>query len=140
MAYEIKTKKSQKNVIEFIEEIDTLYKEDFKDLFNLIKEVTKETPRIFGENIIGFGLYSYESKAKCSGEWFHIGISPRKAGISLYTMCYENKEVNKKKEQLVGVKLGKACITIKKYEKINKELLKKLIIEAYKDSKKIYES
>ena len=140
MAYEIKTKKSQKDVIEFIEEINAPYKENFKDLFNVIKEVTKETPRIFGENIIGFGLYSYESKAKCSGEWFHIGISPRKAGISLYTMCYENKEVNKIKEQLVGVKLGKACITIKKYEKINKELLKKLIIEAYKDSKKIYES
>ena len=71
---------------------------------------------------------------------FHIGISPRKAGISLYTMCYENKKVNKIKEQLVGVKLGKACITIKKYEKIDKELLKTLILEAYKDSKKIYEN
>ncbi|MEC8220740.1 MAG: DUF1801 domain-containing protein [Nanoarchaeota archaeon] len=140
MAYEIKTKKSQKDVIEFIEEIDTSYKEDFKDLFNVIKEVTKETPSIFGENIIGFGLYSYESKAKCSGEWFHIGISPRKAGISLYTMCYQNDKVNSLKEQLDGVKLGKACITIRKYEKVDKEVLKELIKEAYKDSKKIYES
>lgn len=140
MAYEIKTKINKKDVHEFIEEVNSDYKEDFKELFKLIKKVTKEKPRIFGENILGFGLYSYESKSKCRGEWFHIGISPRKVGISLYTMCYQNKKIEELKKQLGKVKLGKSCIVIKKLEEVNLDILKELIKEAYKDSKENFEN
>lgn len=139
MAYEIKTKVNENSVENYINSIENNQKrDDCKEIYELMKDITKEDARMFGDSLVGFGLYSYESKSKCKGEWFYLGFSPRKTGISIYVMSYNNEEINELKQKLGKAKLGACCISIKKLENIDKKILKKILKLGYESSKKEY--
>lgn len=128
---EIKTKQTEADVYEFIKAYaDSEQKQ--KDSFELIKimqEFTGFEPKMWGSSIIGFGLYHYKSdRSKQEGDWPMIGISPRKAAISLYVFT-GSKEHEYLLKNLGKFKMGKACIYIKKLADINIDELKKLMTE-----------
>jgi hypothetical protein len=56
------------------------------DLLELMSSVTGESPRMWGENTIGFGQYHYRYKTGQEGEFFKVGFSPRKDRHTLYIM------------------------------------------------------
>ncbi len=139
MAYEIKTKVNDLDVLKFLNSIeDDKQKEDTLKIYELMKKISKEKARMFGKSIVGFGLYSYESKAKCMGEWFYLGLSPRKGAISIYVMSYENKKIDMLKKDLGKTKLGRCCISIKKIEDIDMKVLEKILKLGFVDAKEKY--
>lgn len=126
---EIKTKQTQADVAEFINTFaDTEQKKkDSYELLSFMKEVTGFDPKMWGPSIIGFGSYHYKSdRSRQEGDWPLVGFSPRKAAISLYV--YSGGELqNDLLKDLGKFKMGKACIYIKKFSDIDKEILKKMI-------------
>ena len=43
---------------------------------------------MWGDSIVGFGDYHYQSeKTKRGGEWFFGGFSPRKQALTVYLMA-----------------------------------------------------
>ena len=78
---------------------------------------------------IGYGFYTIKYADGKTREFYQIGISANKTGISVYILGIENK---KYLAQTYGKKLGKAsvtayCIRFKTLKDINTEVLKAAI-------------
>ena len=128
--YELKTKETDNNVIEFIEQVDQPKKrEDAYQLLDIFTETTGYQAKMWGPSIIGFGSYHYKYASGHEGDAPLVGFSPRKAKISLYFAPGETK-----REQLLKEfgkhTTGKACVYINKVTDIDVEVLKELIKES----------
>ena len=76
---ELKTKKNDRDVNSFLDGIENESKRrDAYAVLDIMKSVTGDAPAMWGENIIGFGSYTYTYASGRTGEWFIAGFSPRK--------------------------------------------------------------
>lgn len=135
---ELKTKLNDGSVDDYLNLIsDPKKKEDCYHILNMMKELTGEEPKMWGDSIIGFGVYHYVYASGSKGDWPIVGFSPRKQNITLYIMSgfTQNEELLSK---LGKFKTGKSCLYIKKIEDINQDLLKKLITESIDFIKNYY--
>ena len=64
----------------------TKRREDATVLLDLMTEVTGEQPRVWSAGTIGFGQYHYRYKTGQEGDFFQIGLAPRKDKLTLYVM------------------------------------------------------
>ena len=114
------------SVTDFIDAVDNEQRRaDSKQLLDIMKKITKQEPKIWGRNIVGFGKYSYQRKNGDEFEWFNVGFSPAKAHMSVYFMFDLTQE--ELLEELGPHKKGKGCLYIKKLEDIDLNVLKKMI-------------
>lgn len=129
---ELKTKPTTKNAYDFLNNIENnKRKKDSFIVLELMKEITKEEPVIWGDSIIGFGSYEYEScKGTSKGSWPKIGFSPRKQKLVIYIM-QGFEPFRSILEDLGKYKLGKSCLYINKLEDIDMDLLKSLISNSF---------
>lgn len=136
---ELKTKKTTGSVRTFINSVKEPQKRaDAKVLLKLFKEITKETPTMWGASIVGFGQYHYKSeRSSQQGDWPLVGFSPRKQNLTLYVMpgLTDMKALLKK--------LGKhttsiGCLYIKRLSDVNLDVLKVVIKKGYGVMKKKY--
>ena len=134
----IKTTKNDASVEAFLQKIKNEdERKDSEAIVKMMKQVSKQEPVMWGTSIIGVGMYQYKSPATGrGGDWFMIGFSPRKQGLTLYLM----PGIGHYKEE--ASKLGKykasgSCIHIKKLADVDTKVLKELISTAYKNMKAI---
>ena len=134
--YELKTKLNDGDVKAFLNSIEhEKRREDGLKMLDIMQEVTKEEPKMWGKTIVGFGTYHYTNKSGFDGEWMATGFSPRKQSLTLYIMAgfEKNKDLM---EKLGKFKTGKSCLYINKLEDIDLEILKKVIKSSYDYVKK----
>lgn len=133
---ENKTKPTDVNVDDFLNEIDNpAQKQDTLKIIKMMKEITGEKPKLWGDSIIGFGEYRYKYASGREGDWFLTGVSPRKNNITLY-LSYGFENHSDLMGELGKYKTGKACLYIKKLEDVNEAALKKLISRSAEEVKK----
>jgi hypothetical protein len=125
----LKTRKNDKDVVEFINEFveSEAKREDALQLLKFMQEYTGFEPKMWGDSIIGFGEYHYKSdRSAQEGDWPLVGFSPRKTAISLYvyTGMPEHEYLL---EGLGKYKMGKACIYVKRLSDIDLDVLKKIM-------------
>ncbi|MEM7615224.1 MAG: DUF1801 domain-containing protein [Pseudomonadota bacterium] len=60
--------------------------EDARLLTQMMAEVTGWPPRMWGENMIGFGAYDYARADGSRHRFFRTGLAPRKANLVVYLM------------------------------------------------------
>ena len=132
---ELKTKPTDKSVDEFLKKVEHPTKrEDSFVILNLMKEVTKEEPIMWGDSIVGFGSYHYKYASGREGDWFLVGFSPRKQNLTVYlTSGFESyiEILN----DLGKYRTGKSCLYINKLKDINIQKLKELVSESVKHLK-----
>lgn len=125
---EIKTKETESSVEDFINSIANEQKQ--KDSFTLIKlmqKATKESPKIWGSSIVGFGNLRVKSPATGREvDWFKIGFSPRKASLSLYLNVDIKAHVSSL-EKLGKHKTGVGCLYINKLDDVDVKVLEEMI-------------
>jgi len=129
------TKETNRSVGKYIDGIGNNSKiEDSKLLLSIIKEITGEKPKVWGNEkildfLIGFGKYTYKRKSgKEEFEWFNIGFAPRKNKITIY-LNFDINEEDQLLKDLGKCKWGKGCLYINKLKDINIEILKQLILK-----------
>lgn len=124
---ELKTKPSDENVVQFLNKLeDPVKRNDCFQLLEMMKEISKSEPKIWGGSIVGFGDYRYKYSTGREGDWFYIGFAPRKDSLSLYLIKgFEDEGVLL--EKLGKHKIGKGCLYIKKLTEVDLEILKMLI-------------
>ena len=110
---------------------DEQRKADCLEVLKLMQSLTKETPKMWGKAMVGFGTFHYRGKTS-EGDWFHVGFSPRKQNLTLYLHCQLEKQ-GALLEKLGKHKIGKSCLYLKKLEDAHLPTLKKLITKAYKN-------
>lgn len=129
--YELKTKINDSNVKDFLNQVENKRrKEDSFVLLDLMTQITKEEPKMWGTSIIGFGTYAYTNKSGHNGEWMKIAFSPRKQSLSLYIMNgYDTYDGLL--DHLGKHKIGKSCLYINKLADVDMDVLTELITQSY---------
>lgn len=136
--YEVKTKETDENVIEFINKIENdKRRQDAFRLLDIFTETTGMKAKMWGPSIIGFGSYHYKYATGHEGDAPLVGFSPRKGKMTLYfsTEDAKREELLKKFGKHTT---GKACVYINKIEDINIDVLNEFIIQSIKFLKKTY--
>ena len=132
---EVKTKVNEASVEGFLNSVaDEQARKDCLEILKMMKQATKEEPKMWGPAIIGFGSYHYKYESGREGDMMKIGFSPRKQNITLYIMLGADPE-NPLLKKLGKYTIGKGCLYIKKIADIDKQVLQELINES---SKKIH--
>lgn len=127
MTYELKTKETDRSVIEFIEGVDHPKKrEDAYKLLDIFTETSGYEAKMWGPSIIGFGRYHYKYPTGHGGDAPLVGFSPRKAKISLY-FATGDTEREQLLEKFGKHTSGKACVYINKLDDIDVDVMKELI-------------
>ena len=125
----IKTEFATEDVHTFINSLENEQKKnDAFKLMELMENATGEKARMFGPTIIGFGQYHYKYASGHEGDAPLLAFSPRKAAISLYVTTGSDEQ----KLSLIGLgkyKMAKACLSVKRLEDINLEILERLMKE-----------
>ena len=134
---ELKTKVNDASVEDFLNTVEDRQKrEDCFEILKMMKQVTKEKPKMWGTSIIGFGSYHYKGASGREGDWMLTGFSPRKQNLTLYLMggFDLHKDLLKK---LGKHKTSVGCLYIKKLDDVDKKVLKALVTESVKTMKKL---
>ena len=134
---ELKTKINDASVEGFLNSVtDQQKREDCFEILRLMKQVTKEAPKMWGSSIVGFGSYHYKGASGREGDWLLTGFSPRKENLTLYIMggFDQHQDLLKK---LGKHKTSGGCLYIKKLDDVDKEVLKELVAESVIITKKL---
>jgi len=134
---ELKTKQNDQSVEKFLNGIaDKKTREECFTILEMMKQITKMEPKMWGDSIVGFGNFHYKYESGREGDWFLTGFSPRKQNLTLYIMAgfAQYDDVMKK---LGKHKTGKSCLYINKLEDVNLPALKKLLQQSVKHMTKI---
>ncbi len=132
---EIKTKKNDASVEVFLQTFSEEKRKDCEVVLKMMRQASKEEPKMWGSSIVGFGSYHYKSeRSRQAGDWFITGFSPRKANLTLYILpsISHYPELLKK---LGKCKTSVSCLYINKLADVDIKVLKKLIDTAYKKMK-----
>jgi hypothetical protein len=127
MMAELKTKLNDGSVAEFLKGVENEGKrQDSFKILDMMKDVTGEEPKMWGDSIIGFGSYHYTYASGRQGDWFLVGFSPRKQNLTLYIMS-GFEEYDDLLEKLGKYSTGKSCLYIKKTEDVDFGVLRELV-------------
>ncbi len=127
---EIKTRETQASVEDFLNGVgDESVRSDCRKISEMMSEATGAPPKMWGENIIGFGSRRMKYASGRELDWLIVGFSPRKANISLYLSTGEawNEQLLSK---LGKHKTGMGCLYVKRLRDVDENVLKKLIEES----------
>jgi hypothetical protein len=134
---ELKTKLTDASVTEFINSIEDEEKRaDSFEILKIMKQVTKEEPKMWGSSIIGFGNVHYKYDSGREGDWFLTGFSPRNQNLTLYVIGSFKPHVDLL-NKLGKHKTGVGCLYIKKLQDVDIKVLKELIKQSVKAAKKL---
>jgi hypothetical protein len=124
---DLKTQPSDESVQAFIDSIaGEQRREECQTVLELMREVTGEEPRMWGESIVGFGQYHYKYASGREGDWFEVGFSPRKRNLTIY-LNYGFDEDTGLMARLGKHKTGVACLYVNKLQDVDLEVLREVI-------------
>jgi hypothetical protein len=129
---ELKTKVNDSSVENFLNEIrDEPKREDAFQILEMLKNVTKAEPKMWGTSIIGLGDYHYKYESGREGDYFLTGFSPRKQNLTLYILGGFD-EHGELLDKLGKYTLGKGCLYIKKLDDVDTKVLRELVARSVK--------
>ena len=132
---ELKTKVNEASVEGFLNSVaDEQTRKDCFEILKMMKQVTKEEPKMWGASIVGFGSYHYQGASGREGDWMLIGFSPRKQNLTLYLMHGFDVHADLLKK-LGKHKTSMGCLYIKNLDDVDKKVLKELVTESVKRMK-----
>lgn len=137
---EIKTKVTKASVKDFIASVtDETKRQDSLVLLKLFEKITGEKAKMWGNAMIGFGLYHYQSERSTQkGDWPLTAFSPRKQNLTLYVMPGFSDLIDLLKK-LGKYKLsGGSCLYINKLSDVDMKVLEQIIKKSFLEMKRKY--
>jgi hypothetical protein len=129
---ELKTKQTEMSVESYINAIsDKQRQADCRIIIDLMKRITGDEPKIWGDSIIGFGNTHLKYESGREVDWFKTGFSNRKDSVTLYSMYGFNTQPELM-QKLGKVKTGKGCLYIKKISDIDLNILEQMLVNYLK--------
>lgn len=108
-------------------------REDAQAVLTLMREVTGVEPVLWGASIIGFGRQPYATADGKEREWFAVGLSPRKAALTLYGLTYYGSNTPLL-ERLGKHTTGKGCLYLKRLTDVDPAVLRELVVKGWADN------
>lgn len=110
---------------------------DCKQLMALLKKVTRQSPKMWGPSIVGYGVYRYTYESGRSGEAPLVGFAIRGRELVLYVLA-EGEAQKALLGKLGKHKMGKGCLYFKQLADLDKAVLEKLVTNSVAELKKRY--
>ena len=135
---EVKTQENDSSVIDFIAQVPhPTRRADAEILCALMTKLSGESPKMWGNSIVGFGKYDYTYASGHSGSWARIGFSPRKTSLSVYIMpgFEEHSDLLKR---LGKHRIGKSCLYINKLADVDLDVLEELVKVNWEAMNRVY--
>jgi hypothetical protein len=122
-----KTQPHDGDVLAFLNSVEhEQRREDGLAMLQIMREVTGLEPKMWGDTLVGFGIYHYRYLSGREGSYFLTGFSPRKQNLTVYIMAGFDQY-----DDLMGklgkFTIGKSCLYIKKLGDIDQDVLRELI-------------
>ena len=108
---------------------------DCKLLMALLKKVTKQSPKMWGPSIVGYGSYSYRYESGRTGESCLTGFAVRGKELVVYLLA-ESPEQQALLARLGKHKMGKACLYFKRLADLDTKVLETLVAESVAETKR----
>lgn len=131
MAEDRLTKPGAGDVRAFLDSVpDERRRKDSVAATELICEVTGAEPVMWGTSMVGFGTQRYTTADGKEREWFAVGLSPRKAALTLYGLTYYDSNQDLL-ERLGPHTTGKGCLYVKRLDDVDRDVLVELVERAW---------
>ena len=131
MADDRLTKPGTGDVPAFLDSVpDERRRADAMAATELIQQVTGAEPVLWGTSMVGFGSQRYTTADGKEHEWFAVGLSPRKAALTLYGLTYYDSNQDLL-ERLGPHTTGKGCLYVKRLEDVDRDVLVELVERAW---------
>lgn len=110
---------------------------DCRVLMALLRKVTRQSPRMWGPSIVGYGSYRYTYESGRTGEAPLTGFAIRGRELVVYLMAEDDRQ----KALLAKVgkhKMGKSCLYFKQLADLDKSVLEQLVAGSVAELKRRY--
>jgi hypothetical protein len=134
---DVKTKVNTASVTAFLDGVaDEQKRSDCLDILKMMKQVTREEPKMWGATIVGFGSFHYKGKSGREGDWMLTGFSPRKQNLTVYIIGgFEAHAALLKKLGKFTTSMG--CLYLRKLDDVDRKVLKELVRASVKRVKEV---
>ena len=105
-------------------------------LEGIFAKLTKQSPKMWGGRIVGYGEYSYVGRSGRAGDWYVAGFAPQKGTLTLYMLggWAHDKTLL---ARLGKHSLGMGCLYLKRLADVDPKVLKTLVEDALKRARSI---
>jgi len=101
---------------------------DCRELMALLKKVTRQSPKMWGPSIVGYGSYRYTYESGRTGEAPLAGFAVRGRELVLYVLIGEEQRSLLKK--LGKHKMGKVCLYFKRLADLDRPTLETILVHS----------
>ena len=110
---------------------------DCRELMALFKKVTRQSPKMWGPSIVGYGSYRYTYESGRTGEAPLAGFAIRGRELVIYL------SVEREKQRTLLSKLGKhrmtkCCLYFKQLADLDRSTLEKLVVGSIREVRERY--
>ena len=109
---------------------DERRRQDAETVLTLMHEVTGAEPVMWGPSMIGFGTQRYQTADGKDHEWFAVGLSPRKAALTLYGLTYYDSNQDLL-DRLGRHRTGKGCLYVTSLDLLDADVLRELVARGW---------
>lgn len=110
---------------------------DCRQLMALLKKVTKQSPKMWGPSIVGYGSYRYTYESGRTGESCLTGFAVRGKELVIYLLA-ESPGQQALLARLGKHKMGKACLYIKRLADLDVQVLEALVSASVAETRRLH--
>ena len=110
---------------------------DCRELMALFKKITRQTPRMWGPSMVGYGSYRYTYDSGRSGETPLAAFAIRGRNLVVYVVPYGPKQ-RSLLSKLGKHSMGKSCLYFKQLADLDKSVLEKLVVGSIAEVRRRY--
>jgi len=110
---------------------------DCRELMGLFKKVTRQSPRMWGPSIVGYGSYRYSNENGRTGEAPFASFAIRGRDLVIY-LWPEGEQQRSLLSKLGKHKMGKSCLYFKQLADLDRPTLKKLVVGSIVEARRRY--
>jgi hypothetical protein len=99
---------------------------DCRELMALLKKVTRQSPKMWGPSIVGYGAYRYTYESGRTGEAPLTGFAIRGRELVVYLMA-EGQAQKSLLSKLGKHRMGKACLYFRQLADLDRSALERLV-------------
>lgn len=135
---ENKTKPTDISVEDYIaSRANAQQRADCRELMAMFKKITRQTPRMWGPSIVGYGSYRYTYESGRTGEAPLAGFAIRGRELVVYLSC-EGEEQRSLLSKLGKHKMGKSCLYFKQLADLDRATLEQLVVGSIAETRQRY--
>ena len=137
---ELKTVENDASVEDYLNSVENVRRrEDAKRVASMMQEISGETPKMWGDSIVGFGNYTYRRSDGSEHQWMLTAVAPRKAALTLYIMP-GFKSYGDLLDKLGKHRRSVGCLYITRLDNVDFDVLTELVRRSISDMRTTYPS